>query len=75
MLEHHVTRDSLALAIETLITVLDAIDGDPDLENGHDLEDDFTLSDRAVEFSEGPGCSITDPGGCEHDGREMEDGV
>lgn len=52
---------------------LDRLDGDPDLEET-DAEDSFVLSRQALAFAEGAGCSIADPGGCEHDGREHEDG-
>ena len=33
-----ISRDRLAEAIERLIAVLDALDGDADLEDGHDAE-------------------------------------
>ncbi|MBV2147430.1 hypothetical protein KRZ98_03905 [Sphingobium sp. AS12] len=51
----------IGAAIEILIDVLDLIGGDPDAENGNDLEDDFTLSPMAVAYgSDGAGCAISD---------------
>lgn len=62
-------------AVEGLIVFLDELEGDPDFENATDTEDDFALSPYAVEWASretrGPGCQISDPGGCEHDGREL----
>lgn len=73
MFEPHVTRDSLALAIETLIAVLDAIDGDPDLEpNGDELDGNWSEDDWMHHYGSGPGCPVSDPGGCEHDGQEPD---
>lgn len=43
---------------------------DPDLEET-DCEDSFVLSSSALHWADGAGCSISDPGGCEHDGREV----
>ena len=54
-------RTQIDCAIEVLIAVLDAADGDPDAETGNDLEDDFALSPRAIYMADGPGCEITDP--------------
>lgn len=40
----------------------------------HDEDGINTLSQGLQRSSEhGPGCEISDPGGCEHDGREHED--
>lgn len=68
-----------------LIDKLDVMEGDPDLEDADaDEEDDpsgqydedaWTTFIRAGDmFDSGPGCPIADPGGCEHDGREHDDG-
>lgn len=54
----------------------------PNLLGGHEDDED---DDPAGQYDEdvysakrpameGPGCSISDPGGCEHDGREQDDG-
>lgn len=73
MLEQPITRDSLAMAIETLIAVLDAIDGDPDVElNGDELDANNAEDDFVRHYAEGPGCPVSDPGGCEHDGCEPD---
>lgn len=64
MLEPHITRDSLAMAIETLIAVLDAIDGDPDVELNGDEFDGQNSEDEFMDHSHwhgAPGCPISDP--------------
>jgi hypothetical protein len=66
------TRERIGDAIELLVALLDIADREPDMEEP-DLEDGFVLSPRALSMA-GPGCSVSDPGGCEHDGREIEDG-
>ena len=65
-----------------LIERLDALDGDADLEgepielNGDELDatgaEDEMAPGVAWSNDQGPGCPISDPGGCEHDGREEE---
>ena len=74
---HLPSRRALDTAIEALIELRNAIDGDTDAEDSTDCEDDFALTGYALAYaaSEGPGCRIADPGGDEHDGREPEDGV
>ena len=68
-------RPVLARLTTRLIDRLDEIDRDPDLEQTHDEgEPDFKRYRRQRRNQGGPGCQITDPGGCEHDGREPEDG-
>jgi hypothetical protein len=55
-------RDQLGVAIEVMIAMLDAADGDPDAENGNDVEDEFALSPNALVSAEGtPGCPVADP--------------
>ncbi|MFA7587541.1 MAG: hypothetical protein WCY11_15340 [Novosphingobium sp.] len=55
-------RDTLASAVEVLVAVLDAMDGDPDQEDATDLEDDFALSPMAIlGVDAGPGCKLSDP--------------
>lgn len=62
-----------------LIALLDRTDGNPDTEpdgdeiDGNFAEDDFC--EHASTWLREPGCPISDPGGCEHDGREEEQGV
>ena len=75
-------RADIEAQIETLIDILDEIDGDPDLEDATDLEDDFAFSRRAqqVHRTLGPGCPLSDPDkaidddGCDdiNDDREEE---
>ena len=57
-------RAAIGNAIEVLVGLLDAIDGDPDLE-GECSEDEVsrcTDDGRAIE-GDGPGCEIADPSG------------
>lgn len=51
-------------AIEALIDFRNALDGDPDAEETG-AEDSFQ-----DHVDDGAGCPVSDPGGCEHDGRE-----
>jgi hypothetical protein len=61
-------------AIEALIALYDAADGDPELEPCCS-EDDAVLPPWWGDYrGEGAGCPISDPGGCEHDGREEDVG-
>ena len=55
-------REEISNAIEVLVGLLDAWDGDPDSEED-DLEDSFVLSRQASESAKGPGCEISDAGG------------
>ena len=79
-------REQLSAFIAIGIELVDAMDGDPDLEDEDpDLEEDdpagvhdedginMLLSNGSWQQGNGPGCPIADPGGCEHDGREIED--
>jgi len=67
-------RPVLARLTTRLIEHLDEIDGDPDFEQTRDEgEPDFNRYRRHRKNQGGPGCQISDPGGCEHDGRELED--
>ena len=75
-------RAKLEAFITVAIELLDAAN-DPDLEdddppeaNGDELdginsEDDFWPHSHG--WKQEAGCPISDPGGCEHDGREPED--
>ncbi len=63
-----------------VIEKLDLADGDPDMEDddpaGQRDEDGVNTGGKPFfGWSEGAGCPISDPGGCEHDGREPEEGV
>jgi hypothetical protein len=72
------SREAIELAVEALIARLDEADGDPDLEpngdecDGTNAEDEF-LGGHAGGWWDGPGCPISDPGGCEHDGSEPDE--
>ncbi|GGC23127.1 hypothetical protein GCM10011371_08550 [Novosphingobium marinum] len=50
--------------------------GDPD--RGVDDDGEETMAEDAFWhgpiINAGPGCPVADPGGCEHDGREQQDG-
>ena len=71
-------RDQLAGFITVAIDVLDLAEPDSDLEpdgdelDGTAAEDDFYAHSKWLGE---PGCPIADPGGCEHDGREIDDGL
>lgn len=55
------SRAQLEGFVAVAIDLMDLADGDSDLENGNDLEDDFTLSHIAVAYTDhGPGCPISD---------------
>ena len=68
-------RDAIGSAIEVLVGVLDAFDGDPDSEldgdetDGNSAEDDECAYFNSMSF--GPGCEVSDPDR-EHDGGEEE---
>jgi hypothetical protein len=70
-------RATLEGFVEVAIAVLDCTDGDPDVEANGD-EQDHNFSEECFvrhRSNFNPGCPISDPGGCEHDGREeQEDG-
>lgn len=73
-------REAIATAIETLVAVLDVMDGDADVEaDGDDLDgtgaEDEPLLHGPLAAKDGyPGCPISDPGGCNvEDGGELED--
>ncbi len=61
-----------------LTAALDRHDGDCDLEPDGDErdgslgEDDFCIHNTGGDY--GPGCPVSDPGGCEHDGLEPDYG-
>jgi hypothetical protein len=67
----------LAAVAEFAIALQDLIQPNPDLEaNGDELdgansEDEFMLHSL---WQGGAECPIADPGGCEHDGREPDEG-
>lgn len=71
-------RAAIERAIESLIDLLDLIDGDPDAEEV-DLEDSFGFSGNAqrliADLWNGPGCPLMDPGGGNvEDEPQLEDG-
>ncbi len=65
-------REQLGTAIEVMIAMLDAADGDPDDRDTNDVEDDFGLTSSAImtNAERGPGCPTGDVG--EHDGTEAD---
>lgn len=63
-------RQEIGDQIESLIAFMDDLDGDSDFEDALDTEDDEPTFYARVAGNDGPGCSIADVGGCEHDGRE-----
>lgn len=69
-------RAKVEAFVEISISLLDLMDGDPDVElNGDETdhsfsEDCFIAHGRSI-FA---GCPISDPGGCEHDGAEPDYG-
>jgi len=72
-------RKKLESFIEISIALLDYYDGNPDAEANGDELDGIYCEDEFADMNSfpnagGPGCNISDPGGCEHDGREHEDG-
>ena len=51
--------------------------GEEDDHSGQADEDGIDTAYHLVCYTEGasgPGCTISDPGGCQHDGREIDDG-
>jgi hypothetical protein len=76
MLASH-SREQLEGFIEVALSLLDLADGDPDIEADGDEADGTGAEDEEgghTFYASGPGCEISDPGGCEHDGREIDDG-
>lgn len=67
-------RRQLASFIEVAISLIDQEDGDPDLECDFGEDEFFTVPKGrgARRLRDGPGCPISDPGGCEHNGLEPE---
>lgn len=77
IVQGQVDREEIAKAAQSLIELLDTIDGDPDTEDddpsGQYDEDDWTTARKASDMWDyGPGCPLADPGGCEHDGLEED---
>lgn len=72
-------RRQLAGFITVAIDLLDFADGDPDLEPiGDETDGDLHSEDEFMLHSsrdDGAGCPLADPGGCQHDDREHEEGV
>jgi hypothetical protein len=73
-------REKVEAFVEISISLLDLIDGDADIELNGD-ETDHTNSEECFidhchnSTESWPGCPVSDPGGCDHDGREPDDGV
>ena len=65
----------LAAVAEFAIALQDLSQPDPDLESVG-LEDDFEIPSMQLRFAaNGAGCPVADPGGCEFDGCEEDDGL
>lgn len=57
-------KEALASAVETLIAILDVLDGDPDIElNGDELDHNEGEDEFINHRCSGPGCPVSDPGG------------
>lgn len=79
-------REDIESFVAIAIDLLDLADGDPDAEiDDHPEEDDphgqcdedginTAFSTVAATSDGGAGCILSDPGGCEHDGREPDEG-
>lgn len=68
------TRDGIGALVEALLERLDCLDGDPDIEEDDPAgvrDEDGINTCTGYDRRLGPGCPISDPGGCEHDGREL----
>lgn len=59
------SRESIEAAVETLVALLDLVDGDPDVEgNGDELDGSGASEDEFIDhYGYGPGCPVSDPGG------------
>jgi hypothetical protein len=83
VLAHLPPRDQIAAAIETMVAVLDLLDGDPDLElNGDELDGSSHAEDEFWPHSSWQshaGCPVSDPaedddpGGTDLDHGELGD--
>jgi hypothetical protein len=77
LLNRH-SATEIAEAVDVLIDVLDLLDSDADVErNGDELDGSYGAEDEFEEYDlrhiePGAGCPVSDPGGCEHDGREPD---
>ena len=68
-------RDVLEALTEALISHLDTLDGDPDLE-GEWSEDELSSVPFGMKLDGGPGCPIADAGGqCDEDGINTGSGI
>lgn len=62
MMDAAIPRGDIETTIETLIALLDLIDGDPDIElNGDEADANHAEDDFVRHYAEGPGCPIADP--------------
>ena len=69
-------RAKVEAFVEISISLLDLMDGDPETELNGDETDHTQSEDCFIEHGGSifAGCPVSDPGGCEHDGREIDDG-
>lgn len=69
-------RPQLEGFISVAISLLDAIDGDPDEEvNGDELDGNPAEDEFMYHGGYGPGCPVGDPGEDEHDAERDADGI
>lgn len=70
-------KNALAQFNYAAIDLMDALSVDADIEPNGDEADGTGAEDDFIEWGDGggPGCPVSDPGGCEHDGREVDDGL
>lgn len=68
--------ETQAMLADFSVSLLDVLEPDPDSEpngdeqDGNRSEDDFMH--HGLNWLREPGCPVSDPGGCEHDGREED---
>ena len=70
-------KNALAKFNYAAIDLLDALSVDAEVEANGDELDGTAAEDDFIDWGNGgiAGCPVSDPGGCEHDGREVDDGV
>lgn len=69
-------KNALAQFNYAAIDLMDALSVDADTELAGDEADGTAAEDDFIEWGNGGTacCPVSDPGGCEHDGREVDDG-
>ena len=69
-------KNAIAVFNYAAIDLMDALSVDADVEANGDELDGTAAEDDFIEWGNGgiAGCPVSDPGGCEHDGREPDYG-